>query len=342
MGYRKIHEKGLTMRVRTTTTTILLASLLLAGCGGGGGSEGAGTVSVVSGPSTPAPTPTPTPTPTATATIPVVEGTDPMAGYGTACDGFAKSLKAYAVSATIRATHSDLNRNPDGYFYDYAYAEVENFSADLQYVYDAAKRSASTTKAGATVWSFAGTDVVSSTPSTISYRNGWNVLDVVCGSGSAMSFQRFSVDLRNPALGVRESVHRAQLTGVPTARLDETASGTYVVQSLPIETFRISVQDPARRTEAVSNVAPVVLTFDKSAGTIRGTFRTGGSEPLDVTIDISRQIGTRFTGTITASNGAKGEISGGFYGVGAPEIGFVTTFYREGVHYVAAGGGKRG
>jgi hypothetical protein len=324
------------MRKRTTIT--ILAMLMLSACGGGGGT-GQTPVTVVSSPTTPAPAPTPAPTPTPSPTpTPAPAPTI----YGTACDGFATNQKAFAMSAVLRGVHSDRSTTtPDAYIYSITDATVENFIADLQFLFDARLRTASTEKAFVPLYAFSASDITASTSSTISYRNGTRTLELTCVPGSSIAFQRYSADLRNPALGVKESVHRAQVTGMPTMTTAETSSGTYVAD-LPIEIFRTDVLDPARRTEAASNVAPIALVFDKDAGTIRGTYRIGGSEPMDVTIDVTRQIGTRFVGTITAANGATGEISGGFYGPNGREIGFVVAFEKFGFHYAGAGSGRRG
>jgi len=323
------------MRARTTTITILLASALLAGCGGGGGSGG-GVTAVSSAPApTPAPTPAPAPAPT-----PAPTPADAVKGYGGSCDGFASPVTAYAISATMRIDHADRSTTPDAYIYSSNDLKIENLSEGLVYVYDPKTRNASTMQVSTKLYGFDQKDVVSSDASSISYRQGSRTLDVSCMPGSAISFQRYSADLRNPAIGVKETVFRSQMTGAVTPTTAETASGTYV-SNISLEIFRTDVLDPALRTEAVGSVS-VPLVFDKAAGTITGTFRIGGSEPMDLKVDITRQIGTRFTGTITASNGAKGEIDGGFYGAGGREIGFIVAFEKFGFHYAGAGSGKRG
>ena len=262
-----------------------------------------------------------------------------MAGYGKACDGFATGQSSYAISANIVIDHADRTTVPDGYILSSSKLEIEDLSAGLGYVFDPKTRTSMTMRGSEKIYSFSSDDVVSSNSESISYRNATKVLDVTCGTGSAIFTQRYSVDLRNPAIGVPTTTYRAQISGLPTNK--DVASGTYLT-TLPIETFRTDVLDPARRSEAVVNAAPAVLTYDASSATIRGTLRTGGSEPLDLAIDIDTMRGTRFSGSITASNGAKGRITGGFYGVDGREIGFVTTFEKFGSHYVGAARGTRG
>jgi hypothetical protein len=205
--------------------------------------------------------------------------------------------------------------------------------------YDAPSRTATTKRGGTPLYAFTAADLTDSSGSMLSYVAGTRRLVVTCETDSAVSIQRYSADLRNPALGVAETTYRAQISGVPTTT--DVASGVYAVASLPLEIFRTDVLDPATRSEAVANSAPVVLTYERTAGTIRGSFRTTGSEPVDVAITIDRMIGSRFNGTLVASNGAKGTVDGGFYGTEGREIGFVTTFEKFGIHYAGAGSGRR-
>lgn len=318
-------------------TTIALACILLSACSGS--ESGNGGVTVVTAPApapvaTPAPAPAPTPSPTPTPVASV------HPGYGTACDGFATTVSSYAISANIRSTHADRSTTvPDAYIYSITDVGIANYSTGLEFKYDAKARAAAVHEMWQPIHSFTAADIVSSDASRISYRNGTRTMDVVCEPGSSISFQRITVDLRNPALGVKESVFRAQLSGVPTGTTD-TPSGNYT-STLSLETFRTDQLDPALRTEAIASDEPFILTYDKGAGTLNGRLRTTGSEPLDVTITIDRQIGTRFTGTVTASNGAKGTIDGGFYGPGGREIGYVTTFSKYGFHYAGSGSGRR-
>jgi hypothetical protein len=323
-------------------TAVLLVALTLGACGGGSGG-GSAPITVITAPvATPTPTPTPAPTPT-----PTPAASDPLAGYGTGCDGFASAKMSFAISANMDVKHSDRSTTvPDAYIYSSNKLELANYGDGLSFVYEPRTRTAKTVHLipggfdREDVYSFAEGDVVDSSYSRISYANGTKSLVVTCEPGSSIFLQRYSADLRNPALGVASSVFRYQISGSPTVDKDPLVSASYT-SNLSGETFRTDVQDPARRTEAFSNQTPVVLSFDAKAGTLSGRMRLVGSEPIDLEISIDTMIGTRFHGTVVGSNGTKGEIIGGFYGPGAREIGYTTTFEKFGIHYAGAGHGVR-
>jgi hypothetical protein len=323
-------------------TTLLLGATLLAACGGSGGG-GSAPVAVITTPptATPAPTPTPAPAPTPTPASPTLP-----AGYGSACDGFAKGQSSFAISANIDIERSDRSAEADSYVYWNGRLELADYSDGLSYIYDPKTRTSSTIRmlgAGqpsSIVYTFTDADVVDSNSSRISYLNGAKSLLVTCETGSSISLQRYGQDLRNPATGIPRTVFRYQVSGVPTNGLPNIPSANYA-SNLSGETFRSYTVDPATRTETVSTAAPAILAYDASTRTLKGTIRLGGSEPIDLTVVVDTLIGSRFSGTVVASNDAKGSIIGGFYGADAREIAYATTFERNGVQYAGAGRGVR-
>lgn len=317
-------------------------TLMLTACGGSGG--GTAPITVVAGPPPVATAPAVTPTPAPTPAPPVTNG---MAGYGKPCDDFASNITSFAISANIMISRDfGSSTTPDAYVYSAAQTDLADYTDGVTFSFDAKSRATSTT--GFTTrgfnyaaYSFAAADVTDVQSTQITYRDANRSLVVTCDAGSAMSFQRYSSDLANPVVSTISTIYRSQIAGVPTAKTSELASGRYA-SNLTLQAFRTFTLDPAKRTETLVSTAPGQLSYDLASGKITGTITVGGKEPFDLVVDALIWPGlTRLTGTVTASNGAKGDIIGGFYGTNARQLGYVTTFKKDGVYYVGSGSGAR-
>lgn len=333
--------------MKTRHAAILLACAMLTACGGSGGSGSAGGgVTVVSGP-TPAPTPTPTPAPTpAPAPTPTYDPATMIplrTSYGTACNGYANGQNAYAVGAGIKLSRVFREPLTPGLFhYSIVDIVVDNYSAGLRFEFDAATRVARGMAFGVAepVYAFSAADIIDLKPARIAYAKGTKTLLLSCSRAGFVSFQDFAADLENPAIDVASTSLSTRMTGAATTTQSVLASATYS-STMTAHAFRTDVRVAERRTEAFGSLEPANLVYDASSKRITGTIRLGGTEPTTLTIDMVGSNSTRFSGTVTSSDGAKGEIIGGFYGPNAEEIGFVTSYEKFGIHYVASGSGTR-
>ncbi len=321
-----------------------LATLTTA-CGGDDGGKGRKPVSVVTTPPpapapspTPAPTPTPTPTPTpapAPAPIPT--------SYVSPCD--MKRDQAINLLFGAEVLAKGTADSTGAYQHSSASTALVDLGANSAFRLDAVSGNVTLLRAGATLASFTGTE--REEPSVfkdgISYTSGAKELTFGCIPSRLDAQYTFLTRYDfNRKPGVAETSQLIAIGGAPTGSSAELSSGDYKSWATVRMLYINKTSDQFLTTLETGSTG----TFDAAAGVLAGKMNVttssfaGKNYAISFTATLTPGT-TRFQGTATTGNGATGKLTGGFFGPGGTEYGFVFAIDDGNAHLTGYGSGKR-
>jgi hypothetical protein len=233
-----------------------------------------------------------------------------------------------------------------------AYSSASNAIVDLgegsTFRLDAASGNVTLLRAGRTLASFTGAERDKSLGGEdgIFYSSGPNELGFACipiRLGSQYTFvadYSVNVDYFNP--GATDASRFIALGGAPTASFAELSSGDYRSWVSAHLLYVDGTSDQSLTSLETGSAG----TFDVVSGVLKGKAKATeiGSGGKDYSISFTATLApgtTRFQGTATTGNGAQGKLTGGFFGPGGNEYGFVFAIKDGNAYLTGYGSGKR-
>lgn len=300
-----------------------------------GGDENPGTSSPVTTVPAPAPMPTPTPTPTPSPTP-----TPTPTSYVSPCDLTRDQTVSLLFGTEVLAKGAFTSVS------DYQYASASTSVVDVGTAsslrFDAASRNATLVRNGTTLAAFTGAQLDEQSEGIASYTSGANGLAFGCIQARlALTYTlvaAYAVNSPDPAPGATDTSRLLLIGGAPTASSGELSSGSY---SSGVALGVLFTGTPNRQDATDANTL-TAITFDTSSGVLKGTLTSNGDKSYTIGFTATLTPGTtRFQGNATTPSGATGKLSGGFFGPGGSEYGFVLAIDDGNAHITGVAFGKR-
>jgi hypothetical protein len=234
--------------------------------------------------------------------------------------------------------------SPSTYRYSSASTAIVDLGTNSILRSDAATRNATLVRNGTTLAAFTGAQRNASQPSNqgVTYTSGATNLGFGClparlGLAYTLTTQ-YAVNLPDPAPGATDTSSLFLLGGAPTLSTSELSSGNYSA----VVALGVLFTGTDSRQDATGGETTSTVTFDRSTGVLSGTLNAAGDRAYTFNFTATLIPGTtRFQGTVTAASGAAGRISGGFFGPGGSEYGFVLALNDGAAHITGVSFGKR-
>lgn len=324
------------MRKLLSRVAICGLATFTAACGGDDNSGSSTPVTVI-----PAPTPTPSPTPTPTPT-PSPTPTPTPTSYASPCDLTRDQAVNLLFGAEVLAKGAFTSAND--YQYSSASAAVFDVGTNSLLRLDSASRNATLLRNGATIASFTGAqrDAPIADDEGVTYTAGANGLAFGCiPTRLSLAYTltaAYGVNLPDPAPGATDSSRLILIGGAPTVSSGDLSSGNYS----SVAGLGVLFTGTASRQDATGANTVTTVNFDAPSGVLKGTLTGTGDRSYSISFTATVVPGTtRFQGTATTSSGATGKLSGGFFGPGGSEFGFVLAIDDGSAHITGVGLGKR-